>query len=66
MNLKPHQQRVVEERDALLIKLRGLREFIAGTTFPTVDRAERKRLLLQEAVMNEYADVLGERIAAFQ
>ena len=65
-NLQPHQERVVAERDQLAARVSSLRAFIAGEKFRDVDRAERQRLLRQEAVMTEFVQVLNERIEAFQ
>jgi hypothetical protein len=63
---EPYQQRVVEEHAELVKKLTGLRKFIADTdVFQKVDRDERRRMIRQEVVMTEYADVLDERIKAF-
>jgi hypothetical protein len=63
--LQPHQQRVVEERNTLDKRIASLHAFINSETFPTVDRAERNRLIRQEAIMIELSQVLAERIAAF-
>lgn len=65
IQLQPHQQRVVDEKAELERRLTGLRAFIAGTTFPLVDREERRRLMKQEILMTELAELLAERIAAF-
>lgn len=64
-SLLPHQQRVIAERDQLNTRLTSLRAFIASDTFRQVDKAERMRLLRQEQVMTEFAQVLTERIDAF-
>jgi len=64
--LLPHQQRVVEERSALNTRIASLHNFINSETFPQVDRAERNRLIRQEAIMIELSQVLAERIAAFE
>ena len=63
--LMPHQQRVVDEKNELDLKLGKLRIFLNGAIFPTLDEAERKRLIEQTNLMNGYSGVLGQRIAAF-
>ena len=63
--LLAHQQRVVDEKDALLIKLRALRKFMLTPTFSAIDPAEAHRLAKQAVIMDLYADVLMERIKAF-
>lgn len=63
--LLPHQKRVVAERDNLFVRVTKLRQFIASDEFRLVDRAERQRLIHQEAVMTEFVQVLDDRIEAF-
>ena len=68
MELQPHQQRVVEERAELEDKLGKLQALITGKRFATVsesDAAEQGRLVLQHKLMEAYALVLEQRIAAF-
>lgn len=64
--MKPFQERVVEEKKELDDKLSRLRPFIEGATFKTLPDAEQDRLIRQRRLMEEYSDVLGERIAAFE
>lgn len=64
--MKPYQQRVVEEKTELDIKLRALRLFIGGQTFEELPEDERARLNAQEHYMDQYSQVLGERIEAFE
>ena len=53
--------------DTLYIVRSGrLRAFIASDDFRAVERAERQRLMRQEAAMTELVTVLDERVAAFQ
>jgi hypothetical protein len=64
--MSPHQQRVVDEHRELRIKLAALAGFIdSSTVFPTLDALEQTRLRQQELVMDAYADILAERIGAF-
>ena len=61
-----HQQRVVEEKDELQTKLIALQRFICqNSTFETLPDDEKKRLRNQAEVMDEYSDILMERIGAF-
>lgn len=67
-NLQPHQQRVVNERDELVDRMAKLYGFIngGGPAFNQLDNAEQYRLRRQLGHMTSYAEVLDERIAAFQ
>jgi hypothetical protein len=66
MELKPHQQRVVDEKAELDTKAQALSKFIGESTiFPTIDAAEQERLKEQCEVMWQYSEILGARIAAF-
>ena len=60
-----YQERVVNEKNELDIKLNSLQAFIAGILFETLDEAEQRRLKQQELIMGLYSDVLNERIEAF-
>lgn len=63
--LAPHQQRVVDEHTELAERTTRLYAFFQGPTFPTLDAAERSRLIHQARFMDGYLAVLEERIAAF-
>ncbi len=65
LQLEPHQQRVIDEKEQLDTKIAALGVFLDGTIFPTLDVGERIRLTRQFDIMQEYSKVLGERIAAF-
>jgi hypothetical protein len=62
--MQPHQQRVVEEKDALAEKLTKLNSFIGGTIYDSLSADERNRLCRQAAVMKDYLDILNDRINA--
>ncbi len=66
MELQPHQQRVVTEKEELDTKATALSNFI-GTSpiFDTLAPAEQERLKEQNDVMWRYSEILGARIAAF-
>ncbi len=62
----PHQFRVIAEKEELDKKAKALSEFIGNNpTFETLDPAEQERLKIQNDIMWQYSEVLGERIAAF-
>lgn len=63
----PHQQRVIDEKDALDKKIEKLAAFVQPTNaiFQGLPNAEAGRLTYQLSVMGEYSRVLGDRIAAF-
>jgi hypothetical protein len=63
--MKPHQERVIQERKELAEKRDKLNTFLTGDTFKTLDEAEQKRLIVQCGWMNGYLDTLDERIACF-
>lgn len=64
-DLKPHQQRVVDEKAALDENLGKLLTFHSTTVFSALDDAEQNRLVRQSVAMDDYSKILGERIAAF-
>jgi len=55
--LKPYQQRVVEEFDALMVKLNALKKYL--------ETNENELLTMQRNAMTEYAFVLSVRIDEF-
>jgi hypothetical protein len=64
-SMLPHQQRVVDEKCELDARLAKLRPFFDTPTFAGLDEEEKQRLVHQEAAMQEYSTILGERIVAF-
>ena len=66
--MQPYQQRVVEEKASLDEKLAKLRAFFkdVGSAFDKLDSAEQGRLIRQSHIMQDYSDVLAERIAFFK
>ncbi len=65
MSLQPHQQRVVDEKRELDDKLSKLSLFGTTPLFASLPADEQGRLNRQQSVMEEYSEILGERIAAF-
>lgn len=63
--LKPHQQRVVEEKAALDEKIKLLDAFFLDPIFNNLTKKEQGRLARQSAWMTGYSNVLAERIEAF-
>lgn len=63
--MQPHQKRVVDEKADLDEKLEKLGDFCNTPIFAGLDQAEQNRLNRQFLIMELYAQVLGERIAAF-
>lgn len=64
--LLPHQQRVVQERAELDLRLAKLSAFIeAAPEFKELDHVDRHLLVQQEELMVELEAVLAERIARF-
>jgi hypothetical protein len=61
----PHQQRVVDEKISLDEKRAKLINFLMTPLFNTLSIAEQGRLQRQLPCMNNYSEVLGERIASF-
>jgi hypothetical protein len=60
-----HQQRVVDEKKELDVKLEKLSAFIQGPIFQTLKSDEQERLTRQSKLMDQYSGVLAERIEAF-
>lgn len=64
--MKPHQQRVVDEKTELDNKLEKLNDFVQrNPLFLSLPIEEQERLKQQSFVMAQYSSILGERIAAF-
>jgi hypothetical protein len=63
--LLPHQQRVVEEKAELAIKIDKLGAFVDAPLFQGLQAAEQVLLLQQLHYMGKYLNVLTKRITAF-
>lgn len=61
--LQPHQQRVVDERNALNIKWVALIAFSKMPLYASLPEDERADLIEQAAAMKQYLDCLDRRIA---
>jgi hypothetical protein len=64
-DLAPHQQRVVAEQAALNDKLSKLVAFFDTAIYAGLADDEKDRLSHQGSAMQEYSNILGERIDAF-
>lgn len=60
------QDRVKEELDELQTKIDSLDEFFDTEKFEELAEAEQVRLRMQSKVMQIYAEILEERIEAFE
>lgn len=64
--VQPHQQRVIDEKAALDEKAAALSSFIGlNPAFLTLDAAEQERMKVQNDLMWQLSEVLGQRINAF-
>jgi len=62
----PHEQRVITERDELMVKLNDLNKFIEGSTFfEQLENTQKNLLFIQQRAMHTYATVLKTRIDLF-
>lgn len=63
--MQPFQQRVADEMRELRSKLDKLNQFVQTEMFNQLPEAEKARLQKQRGLMDEYANVLSERIENF-
>lgn len=61
----PHQQRVVDEKKELDTKLAALKGFFNTAIFTGLDQVNQDLLSSQEVAMEEYSQILAERIQLF-
>ena len=65
--MKPHQQRVINEKTELDEIINLLSYFICSSSiFGELDNDEQKRMKRQLNVMAKYSGILAERIAVFK
>lgn len=60
--MEAHQQRVVDEKTELDVKLKKLSDFLETDKFKSLDEKERYLLKRQHEYMSNYSDILEERI----
>lgn len=63
--MQPYQERVVTERDDLSDKIDRLAQFLDTAAYALLPESERDRMFRQLRHMNNYREVLDERIEAF-
>lgn len=63
--MEPYQQRVIEERKALDIKLQALLTFLASDLAKKVETDEYIRMVKQAELMTGYQQILCTRIDNF-
>ena len=63
--MESYQERVVEEKQALDLKLAKLVGFCGTREFASLPTDEQRRMKRQWREMEGYSEVLGERIDAF-
>jgi hypothetical protein len=62
----PHEQRVIAEREELMVKLNDLNKFIGGSTFfEQLENTQKNLLIIQQRAMETYATALKARIDLF-
>ena len=64
--MQNYQQQVIEEQQDLDVKIKNLDFFISGSIFIKLPSDEQNRLKLQSEAMQEYSDILSERIEEFE
>lgn len=66
MNLQPHEERVVQERNELNEKLEKLSHFMDKTAvYIDLPKRDKELLIAQENIMVQYQQILNERIGRF-
>jgi hypothetical protein len=63
--MQPHQQRVIDEYNALNDKAKALYMFFTNKIFESLDEDEQDLLKMQYYSMMVYAGILQKRIAKF-
>ncbi|HGW4592389.1 TPA: hypothetical protein ACNH0U_001913 [Proteus mirabilis] len=64
--MQPHQQRVVDEKAELEVKINKLNSFIAtNSIFTDMNDTQQGLLMAQVGAMNAYLEILNLRIASF-
>jgi hypothetical protein len=63
--MQPHQQRVVDEKNELGERLEKLLAFLQADLYKSLSEQERELLFFQSQVMEDYYEVLEQRIELF-
>lgn len=64
--MQPHEERVVNEKQELDVKIEKLVSFIKTPKFNELDNQNKLLLQFQVEPMQDYSRILGERIALFK
>jgi hypothetical protein len=64
--LQPYQERVVQERYDLNVKILALSKFFDTPMYASLELFDRSILVRQLNVMREYMEILESRIAGFK
>ena len=64
--MQDYQKRMIEEEAELTVKCDAIREFSVTETYKVMDGAEQLRLVTQLGYMQNYREVLRDRINAFK
>ena len=64
--MEEFQQRMIDEKKELDIKIVSLKDFIDTDKFINLYIVERRRLTYQLRIMRAYSGVLDDRIKAFE
>lgn len=64
-DFKPHELRVVSEKDELDVRIGKLIEFIEGPIFVGLSLQEQSNLKIQASIMFAYSAILEQRIVNF-
>lgn len=64
--MEDYQLAVIKEKQELDFKLDRLESFTTAMRFQTLDSAEKERLQKQKQIMQQYSDILNERIENFR
>lgn len=63
--MKPHEQRVVDEKNELGEKLEKLLTFLQTDIYKSLNEKEQELLSFQSQVMEDYYEVLQQRVDLF-
>jgi len=65
-NYLPHQQRVVDEKKELELRIADLEHFVNyNDIFNSLSEMNQRLLLMQLKTMKTYCDIIGARISLF-
>ena len=63
--VQPHQQRVIDEKHELDLKIDALAKCFGSDIFMKIDEVEQDRLHCQYQIMKAYTAILASRIKGF-